>query len=134
MVVLTFMMMIIILKYLKLFKMSEQVKVQKIIYSLQEFNNQVNTSFSQLAKPIIEKPIALDKTIDEFFNDYNTLFYDIPLSGSDESHLGLATRSLDYLGISLEDLQTEISNLREENIDLKNQILISSQINIGTQI
>ena len=114
--------------------MSEQVKVQKIIYSLQEFNNQVNTNFSQLAKPVTEKPVELDKTIAEFFDDYNTLFYDIPLSGSDESHLGLATRSLEYLDLSLEDLQTEISNLREENIELKNQILISSQINTGTQI
>jgi len=126
--------MITILKYYKLFKMSEQVKVQKVIYSLQEFNNVVNTQFSQLAKPITEQQVDLDKTVAEFFDDYNTLFYDIPLSGSDESHLGLATRSLDYLGISLEDLQTEIDTLREENIDLKNQILVSSQINIGTQI
>ncbi len=127
-------MMITILKYYKLFKMSEQVKVQKVIYSLQEFNNVVNTQFSQLAKPITEQQVDLDKTVAEFFDDYNTLFYDIPLSGSDESHLGLATRSLEYLGISLEDLQTEIDTLREENIDLKNQILVSSQINIGTQI
>ena len=134
MVVLIFLMMITILKYYKLFKMSEQVKVQKVIYSLQEFNNVVNTQFSQLAKPITEQQVDLDKTVAEFFDDYNTLFYDIPLSGSDESHLGLATRSLDYLGISLEDLQTEIDTLREENIDLKNQILVSSQINIGTQI
>jgi hypothetical protein len=114
--------------------MSEQVKVQKVIYSLQEFNNVVNTQFSQLAKPITEQQVDLDKTVAEFFDDYNTLFYDIPLSGSDESHLGLATRSLEYLDISLEDLQTEIDTLREENIDLKNQILVSSQINIGTQI
>ena len=133
MVVLIFLMMITILKYYKLFKMSEQVKVQKVIYSLQEFNNVVNTQFSQLAKPITEQQVDLDKTVAEFFDDYNTLFYDIPLSGSDESHLGLATRSLEYLDISLEDLQTEIDTLREENIDLKNQIL-SSQINIGTQI
>jgi len=126
--------MITILKYYKLFKMSEQVKVQKVIYSLQEFNNVVNTQFSQLAKPITEQQVDLDKTVAEFFDDYNTLFYDIPLSGSDESHLGLATRSLEYLDISLEDLQTEIDTLREENIDLKNQILVSSQINIGTQI
>ncbi len=134
MVVLIFLMMITILKYYKLFKMSEQVKVQKVIYSLQEFNNVVNTQFSQLAKPITEQQVDLDKTVAEFFDDYNTLFYDIPLSGSDESHLGLATRSLEYLDISLEDLQTEIDTLREENIDLKNQILVSSQINIGTQI
>ena len=115
--------------------MANQVKVAKTIYSLQSFNNVIDTNFSQLVNVApTSKPITPDKSVAEFFNDYNTLFYDIPLSDSDESHLGLATRSLDYLGISLEDLQTEISNLREENIDLKNQILISSQINIGTQI
>jgi len=114
--------------------MSEQVKIQKTIYGLQSFNTVVDTNFSQLISTPTVKPVIPDKTVAEFFNDYNTLFYEIPLSDSDESHLGLATRSLDYLGISLEDLQTEISNLREENIDLKNQILISSQINIGTQI
>jgi hypothetical protein len=114
--------------------MSEQVKIQKTIYGLQSFNTVVDTNFSQLISAPTTKPTTPDKTVSEFFNDYNTLFYEIPLSGSDESHLGLATRSLDYLGISLEDLQTEISNLREENIDLKNQILLASQINIGTQI
>jgi hypothetical protein len=36
--------------------------------------------------------------------------------------------------MSLEDLQSEISSLREENIELKNQILLSSQIENGTQI
>jgi hypothetical protein len=69
-----------------------------------------------------------------FFEQYNTLFYDIPLSGSDDSHLGLATRSLEYLGVSLDDLTTEISNLREENIELKNQILLTSQIDTGSLI
>jgi hypothetical protein len=115
--------------------MSETSKIQKTIYSLDGFNNVVDTSFSQLVKPLVkEKPITPDMTVTQFFNEYNVLFYDIPLSGSDESHLGLATRSLEYLGLSIEDLQTEISNLREENIDLKNQILVSAQINIGTQV
>lgn len=115
--------------------MSEQVKIQKTIYSLEGVNNTIDTKFSQLIPPTsASASVTPDVSVSEFFNQYNLLFYDIPLSGSDESHLGLATRSLEYLGLSLEDLQTEISNLREENIDLKNQILISSQINTGTQI
>ncbi len=62
------------------------------------------------------------------------LFFDIPPTGSENSHLTLATRSLEYIGLSLDDLQNEISLLREENIDLKNQILLASQIELGTQI
>jgi hypothetical protein len=113
--------------------MAEQIKVQKTIYSLSDFNNVVNTKFSQLVKPTKDTLINPDMNVSEFFNEYDVLFYDIPPSGSDESHLALATRSLDYIGLSLEDLQTEIDNLREENINLKNQLLITSEIEIGTQ-
>lgn len=117
--------------------MAEQVQIQKTIYNLQGFNNIVDTNFNQLArtKPITSENIgSIEENIQDFFEQYNSLFYEIPPSGSDNSHLGLATKSLEYLGISLDDLTTEISNLREENIELKNQILLSSQINIGTQV
>jgi hypothetical protein len=114
--------------------MAEQVKVQKTIYSLSDFNNVVNTSFTQLVKPTKDTQIQPDMTVPEFFNEYDILFYDIPPSGSDQSHLALATRSLDYIGLSLEDLQLEIDNLREENINLKNQLLLTSGIEIGTQV
>jgi len=114
--------------------MAEQVKIQKTIYSLQSFNNVVNTQFSQLAQSKNDTPSEPTLDIPEFFELYDTLFYSIPLSGSDESHLGLATRSLEYLGVSLDDLTTEISNLREENIELKNQILLTSQVNTGSLI
>jgi len=116
--------------------MAEQVKIQKTIYGLQSFNNIIDTNFKQLIRTqptSVSTPESTEQSIINFFEQYNTLFFDIPLSGSDESHLGLATKSLDYLGVSLNDLTTEISNLREENIELKNQILLSSQINIGTQ-
>jgi hypothetical protein len=112
----------------------EQVKIQKTIYSLQNFNNVVNTQFSQLAQSVNDVPSEPTVDIPSFFEQYDLLFYDIPLSGSDESHLGLATRSLEYLGVSLDDLTTEISNLREENIELKNQILLTSQVNTGSLI
>lgn len=116
--------------------MAEQVKIQKTIYSLSNFNNVVDTQFSQLAKQksIDNLGLTPDMTVDQFFNEYDILFFDIPPSGSENSHLTLATRSLEYVGLSLEDLQNEIALLREENIDLKNQILLTSQIETGIKI
>jgi hypothetical protein len=114
--------------------MSEQIQIKKTIYSLQQFNNVVDTRFSQLINTKTKDATitSLDSSISKFFNDYDLLFYDIHLSGSDQSHLGLVNRSLDYLGLSLDDLQNEIEFLREENINLKNQIFLASEITTGS--
>lgn len=110
------------------------VDMVKTIYNTEEFNNAVDTNFSELV--VVTNPNTLDVkpdlNIDEFFTEYDNLYFQIPPTGSVQSHLELATRSLEAVGISLEDLQTEIETLRAENVDLKNQILISSQINTGT--
>jgi hypothetical protein len=103
--------------------MEEQVSIQTTIYGLQSFNNAVNTNFSQLVKPLAANTTEKTFSVNDFFNEYNNLFLDIPLSGSDNSHLGLATRSLEFIGLSLDDLQNEIDNLRQENVELKNQII-----------
>lgn len=112
--------------------MSEQVQIQKTIYSREQFENVVNTSFTELVPPSASlAPVTPDMNVSDFFNQYNTIFFDIPPSGSEESHLGLATRSLEYLGLSLEDLQSEIDILRQENAELKNQIIQISNLNPG---
>jgi hypothetical protein len=103
--------------------MEEQINIQKTIYGLQSFNNVVNTNFSQLVKPLSANTVEKTFSVNDFFNEYNNLFLDIPLSGSDNSHLGLATRSLEFTGLSLDDLQNEINNLRQENVELKSQII-----------
>lgn len=116
--------------------MSEPVKIQKTIYNSKDFNNVVNTNFSQFinTKPVVATEESINESLDNLYNLYNTLYFDIPPSGSDDSHLGIATRSLEFLGLSLDDLKNEIETLREENIGLKTQLLAASQINIGTQI
>jgi hypothetical protein len=112
--------------------MAEQVTIKKTIYSLDQFNNTVDTQFSQLVNNSKPEPVKPDTTVAEFFNQYSLLFYQIPLSGSDETHLGLATRSLEHLDLSLENLQIEIDYLRKENIELKNQIIQITNIDPGT--
>lgn len=111
--------------------MSEVVQIQKTIYGLQGINSVINTNFSELVPLAATGSTPTDMTVAEFFEEYNNIFFDIPPSGSENSHLGLAERSLDYLGVSLTDLQDEITSLRQENVELKNQVLTLSNIKVG---
>lgn len=110
--------------------MAEIIKIEKTIYS-NDISNVINNSFNQLIplSPQIETVPSL--SVSEFFDQYNNLYFEIPLSGSDDSHLGLATKSLERLGVSLEDLQSEVDYLRQENVELKNQILQVTGLNPG---
>lgn len=106
--------------------MAEAVEIKRKIYGKNTFTNVVDVSFKELI-PADGNPAEDDSnvlvTIESFFNDYDTIFYDIPPSGSDSSHLEIVKRSGDYIGISIDDLQEEIRVLREENVSLKNQII-----------
>jgi hypothetical protein len=111
--------------------MSEVVKIQKTIYGLQGINSVIDTSFTQLVPPTQAVTTSSFTTVKEFFEEYDTIFFDIPVTGSVNSHLTLAQRSLDYVGVNLEDLQDEIATLREENVSLKNQLLTITNVKIG---
>lgn len=106
--------------------MADPIEIKRKIYGKNTFSNVVDTSFKQLV-PQDGNPAENNNTdsatVPTFFNDYDTLFYDIPPSGSENSHLGLVRRSGDYIGINLDNLEEEIRNLREENVSLKNQIV-----------
>lgn len=110
--------------------MAEIVKIEKTIYS-NNINNVINNQFTQLVPTSTETVATPDLDVNGFFEQYDLLFFEIPPSGSDNSHLGLATKSLEYLGVSLDDLQAEIDSLRQENVELKNQILQVTGLNPG---
>ena len=85
--------------------MSDIIDVKRKIYGKNTFTNVVDVDFNQLVtkNPTVVPP--KDATIDTFFEDYDSLFYDIPPSGSTNSHLELVTRSSEYIGVSIENLQ-----------------------------
>jgi hypothetical protein len=102
--------------------MSDIIDVKRKIYGKNTFTNVVDVDFNQL---VTKNPTVVpnqDPTIETFFENYDTLFFDIPPSGSSNSHLELVTRSSEYIGISIENLQQEIATLRDENVSLKNQL------------
>jgi hypothetical protein len=66
-------------------------------------------------------PVEPIPTVDEFFNDYETLFYQIPQTGTN-SHETLIQQSCEYVGLNLQQLLDQINFLQEQNKQLQEQI------------
>jgi len=97
------------------------IPTQKLIYS-KEINKVLDPQFSALVpKPVEEIPTASIPTVDEFFDNYDILFYQIPLTGSN-SHATLIERSSEYVGLDLNVLIEQINFLEEQNQQLQKQI------------
>lgn len=89
----------------------------RTIYSKKEFNNKNNISFEELNSTNL--PIE----IDQFFNFYNEIFFDIPKEG-ENSHTTIVETSLDYIGSYNNPLQGVVDNLNSQISELEGQILI----------
>ena len=99
-----------------------KVDLVKQIYGLNTYQKAIDTSFTELVSPVTEAtPTAI--TIDQFFQYYDELFFDIPVSGSINSHTYLVERSQEYIGGSVLDAEKqalieEINSLRQQLLDL----------------
>jgi len=79
--------------------MPQEVNLIKEVYGRNTFTRVVDTSFSELYTPITASVAPSQQiTIDEFFDLYNELFFDIPATGEINSHEFLVARSTEYLG------------------------------------
>lgn len=101
--------------------MSEKIELTKKVFNKQQFEKTVDTSFSQLSTTAPQSNTTTATSIDDFFNQYSILFYDIPKQGEVNSHEYLINTSQAYIGstVNTEDLQPlldEIDNLREQLI------------------
>jgi len=105
--------------------MAEKINLNKNVFNKQDFLNTVNTSFTQLVLPItLEAPIF---TVDDFFVQYENLFFQIPKEGDINSHQYLVERSGAYIEFNrvneeIQALLEEITQLRQENLELNQAI------------
>jgi hypothetical protein len=106
--------------------MAELIQLNKTVYGKITYPNIINTEFTQLigAQPANEINTI---TIEEFFQAYNDLFFEIPIDGEFNSHLELIKRSTEYVGVNqttdeIDALLTEINQLRLENLKLQQQL------------
>jgi hypothetical protein len=109
--------------------MAQQVKLVKRVYDKNQYQRVIDTSFTQLVQPVVVTDVAVLPTVDEFFSDYDQLFFDIPKFGETNSHEYLIQTSQEYIGPSnivndeIQALIDEITELRQENLDLQQQLL-----------
>lgn len=100
----------------------ENVNLVRKIYGTATYNKAVDTQFTELSIPSVETPEQLI-TVNQFFEYYDQLFFDIPVSGSTNSHVYLVERSQEYIGGSVIDAEKqalieEINSLRQQLLDI----------------
>ena len=98
------------------------VEMVKEIYGLNTYTKAINTSFTELVSPT-QEVTASGITVDQFFEYYNQLFFEIPVSGSINSHTYLVETSQQYIGGSVIDAEKqalieEINSLRQQILDI----------------
>lgn len=106
-----------------------KLSLNKTVHELNQYKKVIDTEFTQLKQPVQAQPeVSTDDKISKFFNDYQDLFYDIPKEGETNSHTYLIKQSSDYVDNQVidEDVQAlldEIASLREENLELQQQVI-----------
>ena len=106
--------------------MAENILLNKNVFSKRQYLKTIDTFFTQLGVKTIQEQIDEQPTVQEFFNLYNQLFYEIPEEGETNSHEFLVKTSGDYiefdgLNDEINALQDEISQLREDLLEAQKE-------------
>ena len=105
--------------------MANDIRVKKTVYSTSEFLKVVDTSFKTFTQPIAAEDTD---TPEELFRLYDKLYYVIDVQGETDSHEYLIRRSselatFDKTTEEIQPLLDEISQLRQQNLALNQQLL-----------
>ena len=97
-----------------------QIPVQKTVFNKTTYERVVDTQFRQfLNQGTVEDTLSF--TVDDFFQLYEDLFYQIPKEGDTDSHRYILEKEADYLGVIIN--QDDIQALLEEITTLRQQVL-----------
>jgi hypothetical protein len=117
----------------------ENLILNRDVFNKEAFNNTVNTNFTQLD----QEPPDLSffdpnlATVNDFFNVYQNLFFEIPKFGPTNSHEYLVVESTAYTNFienqeQIDALLEEITDLREQNLQL--QLDINELLGVKTTL
>ena len=114
-----------------------QIPIEKQVFDKNTFIKVIDTQFHQLLNSQVAEE-TLTFTIDDFFELYEQLFYQIPKEGDTNSHRYILEKEADYLGVNInqEDIQAllnEITDLRQQVLDNQTSLNeITKQASIDT--
>jgi hypothetical protein len=100
--------------------MSEQIPIEKQVFDKNTFGKVIDTQFSQLLNNQVAEETPTF-TIDDFFELYEQLFYQIPKEGDTNSHRFILEKEAEYLGVIIN--QDDIQALLDEITTLRQQVL-----------
>jgi hypothetical protein len=96
-----------------------QIPIEKQVFDKNAFGKVIDTQFSQLLNNVSEETPVF--TLEDFFQLYEQLFYQIPKEGDTDSHRFILEKEADYLGVIVN--QDDIQALLEEITTLRQQVL-----------
>ena len=102
------------------------INLKKISYSKTQFENTVDTNFTELANTSLIEPSQIPQvSVDQFFQEYNDIFFQIPKFGETNSHEYLVKTSGAYIestspnNSTIQALIEEVNTLRQQNLELQ---------------
>lgn len=103
-----------------------QIPVQKTVFNKNNYEQVININFSQLLNNQVTEDTP-SFTVDDFFQLYENLFFQIPKEGDINSHRYIIQKEADLLGINIDNtnvqaLLDEITTLRQELLDTQQLI------------
>jgi hypothetical protein len=104
--------------------MANKVDVKKTVFNKPQYIKTIDTTFNELGVTNIVNDIESTVTVENFFEYYDELFYEIPATGENNSHEFLVKTSGEYINYDqdseiVQALQDEITSLRQENLELQ---------------
>jgi hypothetical protein len=105
--------------------MANDIKIKKTVYSTADFKTVIDTTFKTFTQPTAAEDTD---TPEELFRLYDKLYYVIDIEGEIDSHEYLVKRSSELVSFDrtteeIQPLLDEISQLRQQNLALNQQLL-----------
>jgi hypothetical protein len=108
--------------------MSKDIQIKKTVFSKDNFEKVIDRSFKTFAQP---PEVEEQLTVQQFFVEYENLYYDIPPEGETNSHQYLIQKSSEIVDFDkntdeIQPLLDEIAQLREEILSYQQQLIAAN--------
>jgi hypothetical protein len=100
---------------------TKNVDLKREVFNKDQYKQVIDTNFSQLGVTSVSASAENTISVEEFFGNYNSIFYDIPPNGETNSHEFLVRESGQY--INFDQIADEILALQEEIAGLRKELL-----------
>jgi hypothetical protein len=111
--------------------MAEELNLFRQVYGQNTYRRVIDTEFRQLVEP--EEITEDTVTVDRFFEIYEEIFFQIPLTGEINSHEYLVNRSSEFIGGAVltdneKALIQEINSLRQQLLEANTNLVEISKL------